>query len=292
MRMPLGCHCPHLGPLARRTLRMVLRGWYTEFPYKKTSQIAMTNAEQFYLDQPVDYDDFFRTYVSPRRAIAALGWEHPSIGEFMRMDAAVIFQHDLELAYHNQYVVLKAAIPIQNIRLEFGAAVEFSQGTLIAENDVEMSFAGTFGFFWLFPGQFNRMFSFTGKIAGGGIDDSIVTPFIPITTMFHGFIIRQKLSGLSIFTIDYSMRINQNTGASLGMSYFVRNDLAVYSGYPVAPDKEGYFLGPEFYGRVTWNPFSDLQLTAGGGIFMPIFGNAGTDRARWKIEIGLSRVLY
>ena len=94
------------------------------------------------------------------------------------------------------------------------------------------------------------------------------------------------MSGLSIFAVDYSARLHQTFGASAGISYFIRNDLGTYQGYPLEVGSEGYFLGPEIYAKAIWSGFSDLQVSLAGGAFFPSLGNAGKDEPiRWKVEL-------
>jgi hypothetical protein len=260
--------------------------WYTGFLYKKNARITMTFDDLAAFNEPVDYGDFFSTYFAPKRVITALGWEHPSFYEFLHIDTAIVAQFDLSGNYHSQYLIAAASIPISNYRIEFGGAVELSQG-----NEFGLGFAGALGFYWLFPGEFNSLVSFTGKFTGGG-SDNLISPFTPITDKYYGFILKHKMSGLSILNIDYSARINQEFGASGGISYFIRSDLGTFSGYPLGGVSEGHFLGPEIYGRLAWSPYSDLQVLFGGGAFFPALGNAGTESLRWRIELSASMVLF
>jgi len=261
--------------------------WYTGLLYKKNARIMMTSDEQATFVQPIDYEDFFDTYFAPKRVITALGWEHPSFGNFMHFSPAVVAQFDLSGDYHSQYLIMKAAIPISNLRLEVGSAVELSQG-----DEFNMAFAGMFGLYWLFPGEFNKQLSFTARIAGGGIND-FIHPFVPITTKFYGFSIKHKMSGLSVLSLDYSARLHQTFSVSAGVLYFVRNDKGTFHGYPLAADSDGFFLGPEIYTGMKWSPFSDFQINFGGGIFFPSYGDAGKEEpASWKAELSAVLALY
>jgi hypothetical protein len=268
--------------------------WYTGFLYKKNANITMTSDEQLAFNQPLDYDNFSDTYFAPRRMIMALGWEHFSIGEFVYLNTALITQFDLSgnLSgnYNSQYLIAKTSIPLASLRMEFGGAVELSQ----QESEFGLGFAGMFGLYWLFPGEFNSMFSVTGKITGGAVNENdLISPFVPITATYYGFILRPKMSGISILTLDYSARLYQNVGVSVSLSYFVRNDLVTFRGYPLLPDIDQYIMGTEVYGRVAWSPFSDLQFNLGGGTFFSFIGNTGPERPfRWRIELSALRALY
>jgi hypothetical protein len=261
--------------------------WYTGLLYKRNAKIIMTSDDLYSYSQPVDYSDFVNTYFAPKRLVAALGWEHPSFNEFLHLNTALVAQFDLSGNYHSQYLIATASVPLSRLRLELGGAVELSR-----VEEFGLGFAGAFGLYWLIPGHLHSMLSFTGKITGGG-SDNIISPFNPVTAKYYGFILKSRLSGLSIFTFDYSARFHQTVGASAGISYFVRSDLGTFAGYPVEPDNEGYFLGPEIYGRVIWSPFSDLQLNFGGGVFIPALGNAGSNEpVRWKLELSISMSLF
>jgi hypothetical protein len=213
----------------------------------------------------------------------------------MYLNYAMIAQVDLtgaDTRYHSQYMVLKTGIPINNFLIELGGSLAFSQ--TVKDNNTEsgIGFAGDFGVSWLFPGEFNRRLSLTGKIASGRIND-FCEAFVPVTTKYYGFIIKHKMSALSVFTLDYSTRLGKNLGASAGASYFVRNDLGTFSAYPVEPGSNGYFLGPELYTRAIWSPFSDLQLNFAAGAFFPSLGNVGRDESiRWKAELTVTMALY
>jgi hypothetical protein len=261
--------------------------WYTGFLYKERANITMSDDDQANFFVPIDYDDFFNTYFASKRAFASIGWEHPSIGEFMHLNAAVIGQVDLngaDTSYHSQYVILKAAVPVDNLLMEFGSSVEFSQ-TVADDVKFNLSFAGEFGLFLLFPSEFNSRLSFTGIIAGGRTDD-LFGAFIPITSKEYGYILKSKISGLSIFSLNYSSKFSNSLGGSFTASYFVRNDLGTFDSYPVSVGNKEYFLGPEASARITWSPASDLQFSFSGGAFFPSLGNTGPkEKIKWRVDL-------
>jgi len=263
--------------------------WYTGLLYKKNANITMTANDQARYYSAVDYGDFYNTYFAPPRMLAAVGWEHPSIGEFLRFKASVIGQFDLidaDVKYHSQYFILKAGIPVKSLLFELGGSLELAQTVLADESSFNIAFAGDFGVFWTLPSSFSSRLSFTGTIAGGRVDD-VVGAFVPVTTKYYGSIFEQKMSGLSVLNLNYSARIAGALGTSVSMSYFVRNDLGTYKGYPLSGSgSDGYFLGAEFFARVIWSPVSDLQLNLGGGAFLPAMGDAAPDaNPQWRIEL-------
>ncbi|MCL2808473.1 MAG: hypothetical protein FWD24_00245 [Treponema sp.] len=268
--------------------------WYTGFLYKKNANITMTDDDLMSFGTPLDYGDFFGTYFAPSRMIASLGWEHPSVAEVVNLRTAVVAQVDLtdsDSKFHSQYLIVKGGFPFSIFLIEFGGSFGMSQ-TINDDNEFNLAFAGEAGFFWLFPSEFNSRLSFIARIAGGKIENS-VDAFVPITTKYYGFILKHKLSGLSVLSVNFSSRINQDLGTSVDFSYFIRNDLGTFKGYPVSPDSEGFFLGPEVSAQATWSPFSDLQLNLGGGLFIPALGNAGSkENINWRIELSATMSIF
>jgi len=272
--------------------RFSLGAWYTGFLYKKNANITMTEDDQTNFALALDYGDFFNTYFASNRLIAAFDWVHPSLAEILNLNFSVIAQMDFNraLTEHNSlYVVLKAGLPLDRFLIELGASLELSQSDPGGNN---MSVAGDFGFFWTLPTPFNSRLALTAKVAGGGVQD-LFTPFTPITTKYFGDVLKHSMSGLSVIGLNYTARLGQAFGTSISASYFVRNDLATYNTYPVVAGSDGYFLGCEFFGRVVWSPLSDLQLTLGGGAFLPFLGNAGSDESiKWRIDVSAIISLY
>jgi len=262
--------------------------WYTGFQYKKRANIAMTEDDQTALNTPFEYGDI-DSYFASRRVISSVGWEHPSIGEFLHLNTAFVGQTDLndvDTKYHSQYVILKAGIPINNFLMEFGGSVELSQ-TVADENKFNMAFAGEVGLFLLFPSKFNGRLSFTGTIASGKVND-LIGAFIPITGNEYGYILKSKIPGLSVFSLNYSSKFSNSLGGSFTASYFVRNDLGTFKSYPVIEGNKGYFLGPEASARITWSPASDLQFNLGGGAFFPSLGDAEPkEKIKWRVDLSV-----
>jgi len=261
--------------------------WYTGLLYKKNAGITMTESDQKIYDSVLDYKNFSTTYFAPKRILASLDWEHPSIAELFSLKAALTGQLDLSKGddkYHSQYLTLKAGIPIKRFLLELGGSVEAAQSAA-EKAALNMAFAWSLGLFWNLPTSYHSRLSLTGNGAGGRIND-FMTAFVPVTGNFYGDILQAKLSGLTVVKVDYTARFVKKFGTSLQASCFVRNDLGTYTSYPIGvEDKGGYILGTELFGRLVWSPVSDLQLTAGGGAFLPFLGNASDEKARWRAEL-------
>jgi len=268
--------------------RFNVGAWYTGFLYKKNANITMTKKEMLIFDEPVNYEDFSNTYFAPARMIGAIGWEHPSLGEVVHLSAAALGQFDLtdeDTKYNSQYLMIKAAIPKGEFLFEVGGSVSVSQTIDEIKNETGVSFAGEAGFYWLPPLGVTNRISVTGKYASGKKEDSY-DAFNPITTRYVGNLSEYRFSALSVLSVNYSARFAKSFGAALTASYFIRNDLGTITSYPVTPNSDGYFLGPEAYLRMLWSPMSDIQFNFGGGAFFPSLGDAGSDEPlRWRADL-------
>jgi hypothetical protein len=269
--------------------------WYTGLLYKKTAHITMTDNDIDIYEAELDYNDFADTYFAPARLLASFDWEHPSIAELFSLKAALTGQFDLtdsDVKLHTQYLTVKASLPVKRFLFEIGGSLEALQTAQDDDNKFAMALAGDFGLFWTLPSNFHSRLSFTGHIAGGRVDDSIVA-FVPVSTKIYSGVFQPKLSALSILALNYTARLDQTIGTGLSASFFVRNDLGTFTDYPVSKDSEGYFLGTEIFARIVWSPASDLQFNIGGGAFLPALGDAGPqEQAIWRAELTVVLALY
>jgi hypothetical protein len=255
----------------------------------------MTGEEQAHYDEPLAYtiDKIYDTYFAPRHVLLSFDYEHPSFLEKFNLKAAITEQMDfsgMEENYHSQYFTLKASLPYKNYTFEFGTSFEMSLS--IFEGDVNYSNAFAFdgGVYWMMPTKFLSRLSLLGRY-GGQINHGV---FIPVTNKFYGNVLKARLPGISVFSLDYSARPVRSLRTSLSLMYFTRNDLWTYAGYPVdIQNNEGLFLGPEIYTRFIWNPFSDLQINLGGGMFLPSLGNVNSEaKSRWYIELSVAFSIF
>jgi hypothetical protein len=269
--------------------------WYTGLLYTETAKITMTDTDMDMYEAELDYGDFADTYFAPRRLLASLDWEHPSIAGLFSLRAALTGQFDLTGAdekLHTQYLTVKASIPLKSLLFEIGGSLETLQTVLSDDSKFTMAFAGDFGVFWTPPLNFHSRLSLSGHIAGGGAD-GFTGAFVPLTTKGYGGVFQPKLSALSILALDYTARLGETIGAGLSASCFVRNDLSTYTSYPAGEDSKGYFLGTEFFAGIVWSPVSDLQLNIGGGAFLPALGDAGPqEQALWRAEITMTLAIH
>jgi len=259
--------------------------WYTGLLYKKSAQIAMIGNEPALYDTALDYDNFADTYFAPRLVIAALDWDNPYLTQWLRLKAAIIGRFDLSggEAYNSQYFAVKAVVPVNVFAFNAGVCFELAQ--VSGQNNV--SLAGELGIGWMLPTSITDRLSLTARYSGGasdGASDGSFAAFVPITTADQGNILKAKLSGLSIISLDYTARLHESLSLNVSSAYFILNGLTTYSGLPNGRD--GSVLGNEFFGRIIWAPLSDLRFNFGGGIFMPSMGNA--DKAAsplWRVEL-------
>lgn len=265
--------------------------YYTGLQYKKTAQITMTAAELAEYSAELDYSDFADTYFAPSRVVLSADWRHPGISELLRLHLALIAQFDLSGSkdfFHSQYLAAKASVPINQFIFEAGGALEMAE----TADKTLFSFAGELSAGWMLPTAISDRLRFLGRFSNGTVGDGkAVTAFVPINTKSQGYILKGKLSGLSMLQLEYTALLHETVSVSIADSYFVLSDLGTYQGAPYGRD--GHFLGNEIYGFVSWSPLSDIQVRAGGGIFLPSLGNADTKAdPLWSFDLNLVLTLY
>jgi len=274
--------------------------WYTGLLYKEKAYITITPEDYLSYSTPVDYTDFNDTYFASRRLLAALGWEHPSLAEIVRLKFALIGQYDLndrDHPYHSQYASLRAGILVKRFIFTLGGCFQTAEtiGAATTEDRFNMGYAGELGVSWAPPMAVQSQLSLNGQYSSGRAESGIITAFNPITTREQGNILKARFSGISEINLDYTIRIHKTLSSGLTASYFMRNDLGTYTGYPVngAENNDGHFLGGEFFGRLIWSPISDLRMNLGGSMFFPSMGNAAPKAdCQWRIDLGLILALF
>ena len=268
--------------------------WYTGFQYKKTANITMTESDSLSFHQAFDYAKFTDTYFAPRRLIAALDWNNPYAASWLRLKISLIGQYDFtrdDSYYHSQYLVIKAGIPAGNFNFDIGGCFELAE----IPDELKISFAGDLGIGWVLPTPIRDKLQLTFRLTNGAIPDSPIAAFGPITTISQGDILQAKFSGLSMLRLDYTARLHDTFSFNIASSYFIASDYVTYEGYPQVSsgERDGYFLGNEFYGRLIWSPLSDLQFNLGGGIFLPSMGNTGSQSgALWRINLNVTLAIF
>jgi hypothetical protein len=256
--------------------------WYTGLLCKKSAQITMTEKEWVSFNTELDYEKFAGTYFAPSRFLFALDWDNPYLTEWLRLKAALLGQFDLsgDNTYNSQYLTVKAAVPIKSFVFDFGGCIELAQ----AADKNNISLIGEMCIAWMPPTPIRDKLSLTGQFSSGTLDDIPLVAFVPVTTVTQGNILKANISGLSTICLDYTARLHENLSLNVSSTYFFLNDPVTYKGLPGG--KGGPPLGNEFFGRLIWAPFSDLQFNLGGGVFLPSMGKADkTAGPLWRVEL-------
>jgi len=271
--------------------------WYTGLLYKKSANIIMTPGDLLSYNDTLDYGNFFKTYFASKRMMMALGWEYPDIAGLIRGKAGLLGQIDLNdysdydsnnTTCSSMYLSAKAAMPIKQFVVSTGLCLQ----TANYGNETGIGLAGELGGSWITPTPFFSQLSLTGRYSSGKSES--IDPFIPVTSKPQGSVLQAKLSGISALFLDYTAKLYPTVSAGLTASYFIRSDDKTYTFYPVNPvENSGSALGCELFGRAVWNPFIDLSLSLGAGIFLPSMGNVNPKAdTQWLLELGLTLVVY
>jgi len=271
--------------------------WYTGLMYKNRANISMTGDDAEALQAELDWNNFADTYFASRRLMAALYWEHPSVAELFRLDVALIGQIDLNnrnSAYHSQYLIARSGIPFQRFIVELGGAVEMAQAVNDGNTGFYVGLAGDIGLHWMPPAPFHNMLSLTGRFTSGQSESGAMSVFTPISTVPHGDILEEGISGLSVLGLSYMARLHSTFSAGLALSHFVRSDLGTFAAYPLNGEpSNNYFLGTEIFAQFIWSPFSDMSFNLGGGAFLPALGNAAPNAdPLWRIQLAVTLALF
>jgi hypothetical protein len=279
-----------------------LGAWYTGFLYKRRANIAMTPNELRAYSLALDFNDFQNTYFAPRRFVSALGWEH--LGGPVKARVSLLGQFDLSNGFdffgeegrasaadpgnallHSQYLTGKISLPGNIFGLDLGGSLALIQNG----GDSAFALAAELGLAFMPPTRFPNRLSFLARYASGISEDGAFTAFRPLTTKTQGEILNATLSGLSLFSLNYTARPNRALSLGITSTYFIRNDFETYIAYPASSESNaGYFLGNEFFGKLSWAAASDLQFNLGGGVFLPSLGNIAPDaESSWRMELNI-----
>jgi len=246
--------------------------------YKESALILMTDLDKSRYYEPWDENPSY--YFASSRLLTTARWDMPLLGDANTLSAEFLMQVDLngsEDYLHSQYIEAKYEFyPIENIGLTAGVLLETMQNS-----------AGGAAAFGLFagmgaemPGALNDWVNAYIKFTSGSSGEYL-PPFMPISSVSQGEVFQEPLSGLLLFSGDYELRINKTMYVEAFLRYYIRT---------YESPTERYCYGAEIWGSFAWQPFDDVRLTAGGGVFLPGLGDVypeGTP-AMWKINVILT----
>ena len=270
--------------------------WYTGLLYKKRLNIEMTAADYELTNGHLDSGDYGNTYFAPKRMLAGLGWEHLSLGGELSASAALLGQFDLsggDPSLNSQYIAGKAIMPFNAFSYGFSLGLGGCFELIQQSGEFGTGFLAELGLGFVPPIRANSKLSLLARYASGS-SDSNTFAFILVTTIGQGNILGAKLSGITMIQVDYSARLLDTLSAGISSSYFIRNDNKTFNAYPLSEGTSGgNLLGNEFFARLLWRPFSDIQVNLGGGVFLPSMGDA-TPKAdsSWRVELNVALLLY
>jgi hypothetical protein len=274
--------------------RFSVGAWYTGFLYKKRANIAMTERELESYHSELDFDNFADTYFAPRRLLAALDWEHPSLGGgFLRGHLSLLGQFDLsgkDEKVNTQYLTAKVSLPVNAFLFDLAGCFSLVDRS----GDSDIAVAAEVGASWTLPTVFPSRLSVFGYYSSGVLKSGAISVFEPVTISSMGSILKANISGITMISFEYLARLHRTFSLSLSSSYFIRNDLGTFKSYPIIAATDGgsanggYLLGNEIFGRLFWSPVSDISINLGGGLFMPSLGNAAPGaNMLWRLDLGL-----
>jgi len=250
--------------------------WYTGFLYKRRANIEMTENELTANNTALDYGDFANSYFAPRRILAAIDWEHKGLFDMAIVRLSLLGQFDLtQEKLNSQYLAGKATLPYGAFSLDLGGCFELIE----TNNDIGSAFAAESAFAWRNPAHY---LSLGAKYSSGGSDT--LAAFLPLTTNTQGRILKPKLSGITMITLDYTARLHETFSIGLYPAYFMLND----------SDSAGKrMLGGEIFAALYWSPAPDISVNLGGGAYLPSLGNFAPDeKSYWRAELNLVLSLF
>jgi len=245
---------------------------YTGLLYRESALILMTGKDAARYYEPWDTD--LGCYFASSRLLTTARWDMPLFGDANILSAELLAQFDLNGSddyLNSQYVEAKYEFyPTDSIGLSAGALLETMQNI----EGVAAAFGLFAGMGTEVPGALNDWINVYIKFTSGSSNENFPA-FMPISSVSQGEVFQEPLSGLMLLSGDYSLRLNKTMYAEAFLRYYIRtykDSLA-----------EGNLYGGELWGSFAWQPFDDVRLTAGGGVFLPGLGNAypGAD-PMWK----------
>jgi len=251
--------------------------WYTGFLYKERAKIEMTENESTAYKTAIDYNDFSNTYYAPRRFLAAIDWEHKGFFERAIVRLSLLGQFDItEEKLHSQYLAGKAIVPVETkvsngaFSIDLGGCLELIE----ASNKIGLAFAAETALAWRNAVHY---VSFGAKYASG--ESNTQAAFLPLTTNTPGQILKPKLSGITMLSLNYTARLYQTFSVGLYPAYFMLNGAG----------SKGR-NGGEIFAACYWSPVPDISVNLGAGAS---FGNIASDEnVSWRVALNVVLSLF
>ena len=266
-------------------IRLGVNALYTGFLFKDTAYINESPTDTKDYSVNLDWSDFSNTYFAPRRLITSLYGEFPGFpGGRGQLYAGLMAQFDLSYAdeaYHTQYLLLRHVLKVKAFDLELAGAAELEN---TKADGIKPAFAFSIEGGWQTPAAIKDRLSL-GMVWTSG-EDSSKAAFFPITREAQSFVLEPEYSGMMIIKANYEAKFLSSLKAELGGKYFIRTDSTSFTADYLTDD--AYPLGLELDAGIFWVPFSDLSLSARGGVFLPKTGSAWADDAplKWRVTLG------
>jgi hypothetical protein len=263
--------------------RLSAGAFYTGLLYKKAAYIVM-GAE--------DRQDYYNgdVYFSSRRLVFGINWEKTRIFDTRNtLYLSGLGQFDLnarDTKVHTQYLEGRLDIPLGS---SFNARADGVFELIEQDQAAAAAFALSAELRWLPPGAWRDMLSLGGRFASGAWNEQ-AGAFLPLTGQAQGKVLRPEFSGIALVQGAYTARLHEAFSASLSAAYFFRTDETTYSDPGREASTRSPLLGGEIYGGLIWIPWSDLSLSAGGGVFFPQWGNYFKEDAGLSYRMSLEAV--
>jgi hypothetical protein len=240
--------------------------FYTGLLYKKSAYVVMS---------PEDRADYAGRdgYFASRRLAAGINWERTGIfntRNTLSLNGAAQFDlNDNDTLFHSQYIDANVSIPLGGrVNTGLGGVIELAEE---ADKDLYTAFAFSGEIQWLLPTALQDRLSFAGWFSSGNWNDSLGV-FIPLTMQARGKVLRPECSGIALVESAYTVKLHPRLAADLSGVYYFRTDTETFYHAGIDPLSVSPLLGGEVYGGLAWAPFSDILISAGGGLFFPRTG--------------------
>jgi hypothetical protein len=263
--------------------RLSLGAYYTGLLYKKTAGVIMTSQDA------LDYADSDRYFAPPRLFVSAAYAVPGLISWRDALTAGLIVQFDLrdgeDAKLHTQYAEVHYFWnPLDVLTFNLGGVFGLAQKET-AQYNYALSVRGD----WALPTKMNGQFSLRFRYASGLADNNDAQgAFAPITVMSQSGVFSANFSGLMALSEIATLRPLENLSIVQEANFLMRTDLATFAAEGLDPDSRSHVLGLEICLSLVWAPFSDLGLSAGGGVFFPRKGGAfsGDAPPKWNFSLG------